>query len=329
MLILNASEVYRALPMRRAIEAMKQAFAALSDGRAEAPLRTHLRAGRNAGISLFMPAFIDDPSPANQALVVKAVSLFDGNAARGLNRIQAAVLVLEPDTGRPAALLEGATLTAIRTAAASGAATDLLARPDSAVLGILGAGVQARYHLEAVCAVRPIREARIYAPTVAKVERLIDEMTPRVKAALHAAESPRDALAGADVVCAASTSSVPVFADGDLLAGAHVNAVGSFTPQAREVPAETVMRSLVVVDSREAAWQEAGDLIQPLEAGLISRDHIHAELGELVLGRNSCRTDSRQITLFKSVGSAVQDAVAARTALACAREAGLGIEVAL
>lgn len=329
MLILNAAEVRSALPMGQAIMAMKQAFAAYSDGRAVAPPRAHLRSPRNRGISLFMPALVDDPATEDQALVVKAVSLFDGNAARGLSRIQAAVLVLEPDTGRPAALLEGATLTAIRTAAASGAATDLLARPESAVLAIFGAGVQARFHVEAICAVRPIREARIYSPTRAKVERLIEEISVRVGARLLAAASPRDALIGADIVCAASTSSTPVFADGDLYAGAHVNAVGSFTPQAREVPAETVLRSLLVVDSRDAAWEEAGDLIQPLKAGLIDSDHVHAELGELVLGRRTGRTENGQITLFKSVGIAVQDAVAARTALAAARIAGLGTEVTL
>lgn len=330
MLILSAADVRSALPMPAAIQAMKQAFAALSGGSALVPARAHLPISRNAGVSLIMPAYLDDPDPSRQALAVKVVSLFDGNRARGLARIQAAVLVLEPDTGRPVALLEGAMLTAIRTAAASGAATDLLARPESRTLAVLGAGVQARTHIEAVCAVRPIDHVRVYSRTPARIEAMFRALQESgdVRAQLLAVESARDAVCGADIVCAATTSAEPVFEDGDLAPGVHVNAVGSYTPRAREVPAATVARALVVVDSREAAWEEAGDLIQPLQKGLIAKDHIHAELGELVLGRRPGRTSSGEITFFKSVGIAVQDAAAARSALARAVELGLGSEVA-
>ncbi len=326
MLILDADAVRQTLPMSEAIDAMKQAFAALVEGRAVVPPRAHLPVTRHAGVSLFMPALVDDADPDRQALTVKAVSLFDGNQARGLARIQAAVLVLDPQTGQPAALLEGAVLTAIRTAAASGAATDLLARPGSRRLAILGAGTQARWHVAAICAVRPIETVRVYGPTPAKVQALIDDLRQRgeITAELSAAGSPAEALAGADVICAATTSRDPAFDDADVPAGAHLNAVGSYTPQAREVPAATVVRSLVVVDSRQAAWEEAGDLIQPLEAGLIDRDHVHAELGELVLGRRPGRSSDQQITFFKSVGIAVQDALAAQTALRNARRLGLG-----
>ncbi|MDA1052048.1 MAG: ornithine cyclodeaminase [Planctomycetota bacterium] len=324
MLILNAEDVRRALPMRDAIEAMKQAFAALSAGRATVPPRAHLQMDRNAGISLFMPAYVDSDDPAQQALTIKAVSLFDHNQARGLARIQAAVLVLDPATGCPIALLEGATLTGIRTAAASGAATDLLAREDSRKLAVFGAGVQARTHIEAVCAVRDIEEIAIYGPTAAKVDRLIEEMSDRVTVKLYSAASPQEATRGADIICATTTSSTPIFSDADVQSGTHINAVGSYKPVNREVPAETVVRSLVVVDSRAAAWEEAGDLIQPLEAGLITRDHIHAELGEIVVGEKSGRTSNDQITFFRSVGIAVQDAFAAKIALANAKAAGIG-----
>ncbi|MGE5193139.1 MAG: ornithine cyclodeaminase family protein [Deltaproteobacteria bacterium] len=329
MLILNAADVRQALPMRDAITAMKEAFAALADGRAVIPHRTHLPVPRHAGVSLIMPAYLDDADPQTQALAVKVVSVFDKNPAQGLARIQAAVLVIDPATGRPQALLEGATLTAIRTAAASGAATDLLARRDSRRLAIFGAGVQARTHLEAMCAVRPIEEVRIYSRTPEKVAALIAEVTGRsgVSARLIAAASPREALQQADIVCATTTSKVPIFDDADLPSGAHVNAVGSYTRDACEIPAETVRRALVVVDGRDAAWQEAGDLIQPFEAGLIGREHIHADLGELVLGRQRGRSDDRQVTLFKSVGLAVQDAVAARHVLDNARWLKLGQEV--
>jgi len=327
MLILSAADVRAALPMPAAIQAMKEAFAALSGGSALVPARAHMSLSRNAGVSLIMPAYMDDPDPSRQALAVKVVSLFDGNRARGLARIQAAVLVLEPDTGRPMALLEGATLTGIRTAAASGAATDLLARPESRTLAVLGAGVQARTHIEAMCAVRPIDEIRVYGRTASRVEKLLHELQGSTTARLTAAGSAREALRGADIVCATTTSSEPVFEDVDLEPGTHLNAVGSYKPNVREVPAATVARSLVVVDSREAAWEEAGDLIIPFRDGLIAHNHIHAELGELVLGRQPGRANTEQITFFKSVGVAVQDAAAARSALAHAVELGLGTEV--
>jgi ornithine cyclodeaminase/alanine dehydrogenase-like protein (mu-crystallin family) len=329
VLILNAAEVRQALSMREAVAAMKAAFAALSGGRAVIPHRTHLPIARQAGISLVMPAYVDDIEPKRQSLAVKVVSVFDNNPARGLARIQAAVLVIDPATGRPEALLEGATLTAIRTAAASGAATDHLARSDSRRLALFGAGVQARAHLEAICAIRPIEEVRIYSPTPARVAALIGEFAgrPEVHARLIAATSPREALQQADIVCATTTSQIPIFDDADLHTGVHINAVGSYTRDACEIPSATVRRAIVIVDSRDAAWREAGDLIQPLETGLIDRDHIRADLGELVLGRLPGRTDARQITLFKSVGLAVQDAVAARHALENARRLKLGREI--
>ena len=330
MLVLNAAEVRKALPMPDAVAAMKRAFAALSDGKALVPHRIHLPVAAHAGLSLIMPSFVDGDTPAEQALAVKVVSLFDGNEARGLARIQAAVVVLEPDTGRPVALLDGAMLTAIRTAAASGAATDLLARRDSRTLALFGAGVQARAHVEAMCAVRPIERVFVYCRSPAKTAALIADIAGRsgISAELVAASSPRQALERADIVCATTTSRDAIFDDADLRAGVHINAVGTYTPQVREIPPETVVRAMVVVDSRAAAWEEAGDLIQPFEAGLIGRDHIHAELGDLVLGRKPARPDDRAVTLFKSVGIAAQDAVAARIALENARRLGLGATVA-
>ncbi len=329
MLILNASEVRQALPMPLAIEAMKQAFAAFSSGRAVVPPRTHLTVAEHSGISLIMPSLVRDADPSREALAVKVVSVFDKNADRGLARIQAAVLVVDPATGQPLALLEGATLTAIRTAAASGAATDLLARRESRILAILGAGVQARTHLAAMCAVRNIAEVRIYSRRPAAIESLIAESTAFTNRGIKlvAAASAREAIDRADIICAATTAATPVFEDADVAAGTHVNAVGSYRPDVREVPAETVVRSRVVVDSRQAAWDEAGDLIQPLNAGLIDRHHIQAELGEIMLGQKAGRADVRQITFFKSVGLAVQDAVAARCVLDAARRLGLGQQV--
>ena len=335
MLVLNAADVREALPMAPAIEAMKRAFAALSAGRAEVPQRAHLPVRPHDGVSLVMAAYLEVEDPpwrneAGEALAVKVVSLFEGNASRGLARIQAAVVALDPQTGRAEALLEGASLTAIRTGAASGAATDLLARADSRTVAILGAGAQGRTQLQAVCTVRSIQTAWVYDPLPEAVEAFVAELAGQgaIPADVRPVGEARRAVADADIICTATTSATPVFADADVKAGAHINAVGSYQPQVQEIPAETVARARVVVDSREAAPAETGDLIQPIRQGLISPEHIHAELGELVLGRRAGRRSPDEVTLFKSVGVAVQDAAAARAALERARQLGLGQDVA-
>jgi len=328
MLILNADDVRRCLPMSECIAAMKQAFGLLGEGRAVVPLRAQLRVAPHSGTTLVMPAFIDG-GDGPDALCVKVVSVFDNNPKQGLARIQAAVLVLEPPTAQPLALLEGATLTGIRTAAVSGAATDLMSRPESRVLGVLGAGVQARTHIEAVCCVRPIEAVRVYAPRAESVERLVSELLGRegLPDDIRGTASSAEAIRGADIVCCTTTSSTPVFDDTDLAEGTHVNAVGSYQRDVVEVPAATVVRARVVVDDYESAWEEAGDLLQPLEAGVIDRDHVVAEMAELVGGSREGRTSDREITLFKSVGLAVEDAMAARVTLANAAVLGVGQDV--
>jgi ornithine cyclodeaminase len=321
MRVLDAAAVRQALPMTTAIDAMRRAFAAVSDGRAVMPVRLRLPNRQHDGISLVMPALVGDAR--GQSLAVKVVSLFDHNSCRGLPRIQAAVLVLAPDTGQPVALLEGATLTAIRTGAASGLATDLLARRDARTTAILGAGAQARTQLEAVCAVRSIETVRVYDPDPAAAEAFVRDVAGQ-GVHVRLASNPREAVAEADVICTATTSRTPVFADADLRKGVHINAVGSYQPDVSEVPAETVVRARVFVDSREAALEEAGDLIQPIRQGAITPDHIRAELGELVLGRAAGRCAEDEVTLFKAVGVAAQDAVAAQAALDRAQQLGLG-----
>jgi len=327
MIVLSANEVERALPMPDAIQAMKRAFAALSLGQVIAPLRTRLPIADQEAVSLIMPAYL--ASPEQQALAIKVVSVFPHNPAQQRPLIYAAVLVLDPRSGEPQALLEGGTLTAIRTGAASGAATDLLAPADSRVLAVFGAGRQARTQLQAVCAVRPIQRVWIYDRNRLKVETMIAEMAgqPGLPSDLRLAESPRQALAEADIVCTATTSAEPVFADHELREGVHINGVGSYTPEMAEIPAETVQRARVVIDHRQAALQEAGDLIQPLRRGLITPEHCQTELGDIIVGRQAGRENPRQITFFKSVGVAVQDAAAAQLALANARAWNLGTVV--
>jgi len=325
LLILDRDAVRAALPMPLAIAAMKEAFSAQSAGRVESPGRTHLAVTPYEGTSLVMAAFVDDDAAAARALAVKIVSVFGRNETLGKSRVQAAVLVLDPATGEPQALLEGATLTAIRTAAASGAATDLLARADSHTLAVFGAGAQARTHVEAICAVRPIGTVCAYSRTREKLDVMLADLA-QSSPDRHfvAAASPAEALAHADIVVAATSSAVPVFSDAELREGTHINAIGTYTPDASEIPAQTVARAIVVVDSRAAAWQEAGDLIQAQRDGVIDASHIHAELGEILLGTRPARSDDRAITLFKSVGLAVQDAVAARHAVQSALRQHLG-----
>lgn len=327
MLVLTATEVQKALPMPEVVEAMKGAYAALSDGRAQVPLRARLSIPPHDALSLFMPAFVHDN--AREALAVKVVSLFPGNPARGLAYIQAAVLVLNPETGQLVALLEGSALTAIRTGAAGGAAVDILSRPESSRLAVFGAGAQGRTQLEAACTVRPIQAAWIFDADPQRAAALVSEAAGRgpIPRNLRVAASPQEALAQADIVCTATTSLTPVFADADLKPGTHITAVGSYTPEMQEIPPESVARARVVVDSRSAALAESGDLIKPIEAGLFGADHVHAELGEIILGRRPGRQSSGEITYFKSVGVAVQDAVAASLALENARRLGLGQEV--
>ena len=327
MLILTANDVRKALPMSEVIEAMKRAYSSLSDGKAEVPLRTRLSIPSYEAITLIMPAYVQ--TDETEALAVKVVSLFPKNPARGLAFIQAAVIAFEADTGRPMALLEGTSLTAIRTGAGSGAAIDLLARPDSCIVAIFGAGAQGRTQLEAACSVRGIDKAWIFDPDLDKAKAFAKEMAGQgpIPQDLKPASISQEAVAEADIICTATTSVSPVFEDKDLKPGAHISSIGSYTPEMVEVPAQTIRRAKVIVDSRSACLEEAGDLIQPMRAGLFDESHIHAELGEIVLGRKPGRQSDDEITYFKSVGIAVQDAMAAQVALSNARSMNIGREV--
>lgn len=324
MLILNASDIHKVLPMDETIQMMKSAFAALSAGQAEVPLRSRLPVPTLDGVCLFMPAFVN--SAGGQALAVKVVSVFPHNPEKGLPLIYAAVMVLDAESGIPLALLEGGTLTAIRTGAGAGAAADLLARRDCRIAAIFGAGVQGRTQLEAICTVRQIETAWIYDQDQEKTQTFIADMAGKgaIPTDLRAAASPAQAVADADVISAATTSSSPVFNAADLKTGVHISGVGSYTPEMQEIPAEAIQQALVIVDSRSASLVESGDLIQPMQQGLFGEEHIHAELGEIILGKKSGRTDQTQVTYFKSVGVAVQDAMAGQLALVNAKKMRLG-----
>ena len=321
--ILKAEDIRRALTMPLAIQAVEEAFIHFSSGKAIIPLRTSITPDRSAGTTLFMPAYL----PSLGALGAKVISIFPGNLPRGLPTIHALVLLLDPATGVPRGLLDGSALTAIRTGAASGVATKYLSRPEAAVVAVFGAGIQGRSQLEAVCAVRPIRKAFIWDPLPERALAFSREMASRgnpFPRDIRVADSPGDALNAADIICTATTSSTPVFNDADVKPGTHINAIGSYEPHVQEIPAETVRRAKVVVDSIEAALAETGDLIIPLKAGHFTRGMIHGEIGQVASGEIAGRESKDEVTLFKSVGLAVQDMAVGHLALRAADELGLG-----
>jgi ornithine cyclodeaminase len=244
MLILTADEVRKTLPMNQAIEAMKKAYASLSGGTAQVPLRTRLPLPDSEALSLFMPAYVS--SQDGNALAIKIVSLFPTNPARGLAYIQAAVLAFDPETGQAMALLEGSSLTAIRTGASSGAAIDLLARLESKVVAVFGAGAQGRTQLEAACTARQIATAFICDADRNKAELFAEEMRSKGFAReIRVALTSQEAVENADIICTATTSLKPVFEDIHVKAGTHISAVGSYTPEMQEIPAETLKRAKI------------------------------------------------------------------------------------
>ncbi len=310
--ILSGPEVEAALPMPRAIEAMRRAFAELSAGHVILPLRSRLATER--GTTLLMPAHLR----GGPELGIKIVSVYPRNRDLDLPVVTAAVLVLDPQTGLPLAFMDGTRLTALRTGAAGGLAADLLARRDACRVGLFGAGVQARAQLEAVRVVRRIESVRLLSRSRASAERLAAEIASwQDPPAVMVASTPQEVVEDAEIVIAATSSSTPVFDGNDLRPGTHVTGVGSFTREMQEVDAATVRRARVVVDSREGALAEAGDLIIP-------GARIDAELGEILNGLMPGRKSDEEITFFKSVGVAVQDAVAAAAVLREAEARGLG-----
>ncbi len=329
MLILSSDDLRRAAPMDRAMEAVASAFAELAAGEASVPLRQHVPLGADGALALIMPAHL----ARTGAFGVKALTLYPENPARsGLPAIAALVLLFETATGQPLALVSGASLTALRTGAASGVATRLMARPDACTLALFGAGAQAFAQAWAVCVARPIQRIWLVNRTRERAERLAAELRAfgsPIPADVRLASSPAEALAEADIVCTATASPAPLFADADLRPGVHINAIGAYRPTMREIPGATVSRARVVVDVREAAWAEAGDLILARDEGFIAGDHIAAELGEVVMGRMPGRDATDQLTLFKSVGNAAQDVAVAHLGYTRARALGLGTEVTL
>jgi ornithine cyclodeaminase len=332
MRLLTRSDIQRSISMREAVEAVKRAFSELSMGRADAPLRITLWRQERDGVTLVMPGYLRGYLNDSESLAVKVVSVHNGNAERNLPLIHAIVNVIDPATGQVVAVMEGGYLTSLRTGAASGAATDLLARRDAEVAAIFGAGAQARAQAIAVAAVRPIKRMWIYSRRREQVAEMIVEIGPRLGPSIEllAADTPSQAVREALVVCAATTSSTPVFDGAELRPGAHVNGVGSYKPEMQEIDCVTLRRaSKIVVDSREAAMAEAGDLIAAIERGGIQPSDIYAEIGEIAAGLKPGRQDDDEITYFKSVGNAAQDVAVAQAIYQRSLQENLGVEIDL
>ena len=318
--ILSADAVRACVDMPAAIDAMREAFAALSAQEATVPMRLALETEH--GVSLFMPAHLRESGNAG----AKVVSVNPGNAARGLPAIHAVVLVLDVLTGRPTALMDGTWLTALRTGAVGGLAADLLARSDAKTVALFGAGVQARTQLEAVRCVREITEVRVVSRSGASADRLAGEV---VGVRAVRVDDANEAIEGADIIIAATSSSTPVFDGARVEPGTHVTGVGSYTLDMREVDTALVQRARIIVDQREAVMEEAGDIVGPIRDGVVDETVIIAEIGEVVLGRVPGRTADSEITFFKSVGNAVQDVAVAARVLAAAESEGHGLVVDL
>ena len=324
--ILSRSEVQKAVTMPQAIDVVRQAFISFAQKKAILPLRTQVPVEKHAGITLFMPAYLPDI----ESLGAKIVSVFPQNVRKNKPTIHAAMIICDAHTGQPSAMMDGSYLTALRTGAVSGVATDLLARQDAKTAAIFGAGIQGRTQLEAICCVRDIQKVLVYDKNLQAARTYIEEMQHRSKPIpknIVSVVSPEDALAEADVICVATTSSTPVFEDLHLKTGVHINGVGSYTPEMQEIPEETIVRAKVTVDSVTACLEEAGDLIIPLQKGKIDESHIQAELGQVASGLVSVRESEADITFFKSVGLAIQDVAVAQSALQKATELGLGMDI--
>jgi alanine dehydrogenase len=323
MLLLNRHEVERLLDLDRLIKALGPAMAELSAGRVSMPARNLTLVRERRGLLAAMPVYLG----LARTLSTKLVSVFPENDAHGVPSHQAVILVFDAQTGSPRALMDGTFITAVRTAAGSALSARLLARQDAGVLLIIGTGVQARAHATALPRVRPTREIRVVSRNPQKAARLAAEITQEQGIKAFACEAVEQTFAGAHIVCAATHTAEPVVKGAWLEAGTHVTSVGLNTDGC-EVDAAAVMKSLVVVETREAALAPdaggANDLKWPIRDGLMGVDHIHAEIGELISGAKPGRTSPDQITLYKSVGVAVQDAVAAHLVLEAAEKQGVG-----
>jgi len=322
-LLLREEDVRAVASVRDLIPEMEAALRAFSTGGAVQPLRVVVPVAAHGGFLGAMPAHLGVP----EALGAKLVAFFPRNEGTGVPTHLAVVLLFDPGSGRLEAILDGRWITEARTAAASAVATKALAREDASTLAILGSGVQARSHLEAILEVRSIRRARVWSRTTASAARFAGEASERFGLPVEVVPSAREAVRDAAVIVTATSSREPVLEGSWIPAGSHVNAIGACRPDWRELDTQAVARARLYVDSRAAALAESGDVLLPIREGAIGESHIVGEIGSVLAGAAEGRRGREEITLFKSLGLAVEDVAAARHAVEAARARGLGTEI--
>ena len=321
ILVLSHNEVVELLPMKECIAIMREALIALAAGEVHQPLRTIIWPPGAAGAMGLMPSYA---SGKRAAFGLKAICVFPGNPAMGLDSHQGGVLLFSAETGELQALMNASAITAIRTAAVSGVATDLLAREDACNLALIGTGVQARTHLAAMSQVRSITRCRIASRHIEHAEEFAEEMRRKFSFPLEPVSTVEEALEGADLIVTATTAREPIVRREWISPGTHLNLVGSSIPKAREVDTATMAASSLFVDRRESTLNEAGDYLLAAQEGAIGPDHIRAEIGEVLHGDKPGRSSPEEITLFKSLGLAVEDLAAAEFLYRKARELSAG-----
>ncbi len=319
-LVVTQADVPKLLPMNECIEVMASTMAELARGETILPLRSILWLPERVGALGLMPGVL----LPERVLGVKVITLFPGNEGTPIDTHQGAVLLFEAEHGSLLAVIDATSITAIRTAAVSGVATRALAREDAGDLAILGSGVQARTHLEAMRCVRKIRRVRVASKSFGNAKTFAERESKRQGIAIEAVATMREAVEGADLICTTTSAREPIL-QGDWIApGAHINAVGSSIPAARELDTAAVVSSRLYADRRESLLNEAGDFLTPKKEGAIGDDHVVGEIGEVLIGKAPGRRSPEEITLFKSLGLAVEDVASARHIYEKAKKTGLG-----
>jgi alanine dehydrogenase len=318
--LLSEQDVRTVLSMQDLIGAMEDALAGFSRRQVAQPLRTVVEVGLQKAFFGVMPAFIADPP----ALGAKLVTVYPSNSAAGLPTHLATIVLLDSMTGELLAIADGRFITEARTAAVSAVSVKWLARENASTLAIIGSGVQARSHLEAIALVRRLAAVRVWSPTARHRDSFAREMQPRIDAPIRVAASAQDAVDGADVVVVATAAREPVIRRDWIRAGTHICAVGACRPDQRELESALVSAARLIVDSRDGALAEAGDIVIPIAEGTLDTSHVAGELGEVLLGTVAGRTSDAETTIFKSLGMAVEDVAAAHLAYTKAAERGLG-----
>jgi alanine dehydrogenase len=324
VLILDRKAVESLVDMREAIKAIEKVFLEFHEGKAVSPKRLIINVAKHKGLMYYMPSYLSE----SESLAIKIVAQYDENLKYGLPTILASILLSDPQNGKPLAMMEGAYLTALRTGAASGVATKYLARRDSKVVGVIGTGVQARTQIWAMTEVlRNIAKVKAYDVSPGRVEGFAKDISQKLGLDVETVETSKQCVENSDLIVVASTSRVPVLDGNWLTKGTHVNSIGVSGPEGRELDDTTIKKAKIVVDTKEGVLAETGDLIVPIKRGIISQENIYAELHEIVGGKKPGRTSDDEVTCWKAVGMAIEDAAVAKLVYDKAKKEGIGKEV--